>query len=69
VGIIFAAMAMGAQNNGDYAGAADKAGKAKLFSYIGIALGLVIGVLYIIFGVLVAAGAAAGGAAGAGGTP
>jgi len=64
VGIVFAAMAMGAKNSGDFVGAADKARKARLFALIGIGIGLVVTVLYVLLFVILGIGAAAAGSAG-----
>jgi predicted membrane metal-binding protein len=43
--------------------AMDKAGKAKLFSFIGIGVGLIFGIIYALLMVLGVVGAAAAGAA------
>ena len=48
VAVIFAAQVNGKVASGDIAGAQDAAKKAKLFSYISIGIGLVVGVLYLI---------------------
>ena len=69
VGIIFAAMAMSKNTAGDYAGAAESARKSKLFSFIGIGIGVVGIVLYVLLVVVLGVGAAAAGTAGAAGTP
>src|SRR5262249_35280613 len=47
VAIIFAAQVNGKVASGDIAGALDASKKAKLFSFISIGIGLVIGVMYV----------------------
>ena len=57
VAIIFAAQVNGKVQSGDIAGAMDASKKAKMFSFIAIGIGLVVGVIYLIITVLgVAAG-------------
>lgn len=53
VAIIFAAQVNGKVASGDIAGAVDASKKAKLFSFISIGLGLLLGLCYIIFFVFV----------------
>lgn len=69
VGIVFAAMAMSKKSSGENAVAADYAKKAKLFSYIGIGLGVVSWIVVVAVNALAVGAAAAGAAAGSGGTP
>jgi len=52
VAIIFAARVNGQVQAGDTAGALDSSRKAKLFSYIGLALGLVWIIIWIVMTVL-----------------
>ncbi len=52
VAIIFAAQVNGKVASGDIAGAVDASKKAKLFSFISIGIGLVIGVIYLLLTVL-----------------
>lgn len=57
VAIIFAAQVNGKVQSGDIAGAMDASKKAKMFSFIAIGIGLVVGVIYLLITVLgVAAG-------------
>lgn len=60
VSVIFAAQVNGKVASGDIAGAMDSSKKAKLFSFIGIGLGLLSVVIYIIWIVLVVGLSAAG---------
>lgn len=53
VAIIFAAQVNGKVAAGDLAGAMDASKKAKMFSFISIGIGLVLGLCYIIFFVFV----------------
>lgn len=53
VAIIFAAQVNGKVASGDIAGAMDASKKAKMFSFISIGIGLVLGLCYIIFIVFV----------------
>jgi|SRR5687768_6188709 hypothetical protein len=48
VAIIFAAQVNGKVASGDIQGAMEASKKAKLFSFIAIGLGLVLGILYIV---------------------
>jgi hypothetical protein len=50
--IIFAAQVNGKVASGDIAGAVDASKKAKLFSFISIGIGLVVGVIYLLLTVL-----------------
>ena len=57
VAIIFAAQVNGKVQSGDIAGAMDASKKAKMFSFIAIGIGLVVGVIYMLITILgVAAG-------------
>ena len=57
VAIIFAAQVNGKVQSGDIAGAMDASKKAKMFSFIAIGIGLVVGVIYMLLTILgVAAG-------------
>ena len=57
VAIIFAAQVNGKVASGDIAGAMDASKKAKMFSFIAIGIGLVVGVIYLLLTILgVAAG-------------
>ena len=57
VAIIFAAQVNGKVAAGDIAGAMDASKKAKMFSFIAIGIGLVVGVIYLLLTILgVAAG-------------
>jgi hypothetical protein len=57
VAIIFAAQVNGKVAAGDIAGAMDASKKAKMFSFIAIGIGLVVGVIYMLITILgVAAG-------------
>lgn len=57
VAIIFAAQVNGKVAAGDIAGAMDASKKAKMFSFIAIGIGLVVGVIYLLITILgVAAG-------------
>jgi len=57
VAIIFAAQVNGKVQSGDLAGAMDASKKAKMFSFIAIGLGLVVGIIYLLLTLLgVAAG-------------
>jgi len=57
VAIIFAAQVNGKVAAGDIAGAMDSSKKAKMFSFIAIGIGLVVGVIYMLLTILgVAAG-------------
>lgn len=58
VGIIFSALAMGAQNQGDHAKAAANVKTAMICDIIGIVVGIVLIILWIVFTFVVAAGAA-----------
>src|SRR5882757_9641886 len=49
VAIIFAAQVNGKVAAGDLAGAADASKKAKLFSFIAIGIGLLVGLVYLVF--------------------
>jgi hypothetical protein len=53
VAIIFAAQVNGKVTAGDLAGAADASKKAKLFSFIAIGIGLLVGLVYLVFIVFV----------------
>lgn len=53
VGLIFAAQVNGKVTAGDIAGAMESSKKAKLFSYIGLGLGILIWGGYLIFGVVI----------------
>src|SRR5258705_11324051 len=53
VAIIFAAQVNGKVAAGDMAGAMDASKKAKMFSFISIGIGLVLGLCYIIFAVFI----------------
>ena len=53
VAIIFAAQVNGKVAAGDIAGATDASKKAKMFSFISIGLGLLLGICYVIFIVFV----------------
>jgi hypothetical protein len=53
VGLIFAAQVNGKVTAGDMAGAMDASKKAKLFSYIGLGLGILIWGGYLIFWVVI----------------
>ena len=63
VGIVFSAMAMSDKGNGNFAAAKDKAKKAMIFNYIGLAVGVLVIIAYIGLFVLGAVGAAAAGSA------
>jgi len=63
VGIVFSAMAMSDKGNGNFAAAKDKAKKAMIFNYIGLAVGVLFILAYIALFVLGAVGAAAAGSA------
>lgn len=52
VAIIFAAQVNGKVAAGDIAGATEASKKAKLFSYIAIGIGLVVGVIYLLLTIL-----------------
>ena len=52
VAVIFAAQVNGKVASGDIAGAEDASKKAKLFSYISIGIGLVVGVIYLLLTIL-----------------
>src|SRR6185436_19446815 len=52
VAVIFAAQVNGKVAAGDIAGATDASKKAKLFSYISIGIGLVVGVIYLLLTIL-----------------
>src|SRR6185436_8213771 len=52
VAVIFAAQVNGKVQSGDIAGATDASKKAKLFSYIAIGIGLVVGVIYLLLTIL-----------------
>jgi hypothetical protein len=52
VAVIFAAQVNGKVASGDIAGAEDASRKAKLFSYISIGIGLVVGVIYLLLTIL-----------------
>ena len=52
VAVIFAAQVNGKVASGDIAGATDASKKAKLFSYISIGIGLVVGVIYLLLTIL-----------------
>ena len=57
VAIIFAAQVNGKVAAGDIAGAMDASKKAKMFSFIAIGIGLVVGIIYLLLTILgVAAG-------------
>jgi hypothetical protein len=57
VAIIFAAQVNGKVASGDIAGAMEASKKAKMFSFIAIGIGLVVGVIYLLLTILgVAAG-------------
>jgi Interferon-induced transmembrane protein len=57
VAIIFAAQVNGKVQSGDLAGAMDASKKAKMFSFIAIGIGLVVGIIYLLLTLLgVAAG-------------
>ena len=57
VAIIFAAQVNGKVQSGDIAGAMDASKKAKMFSFIAIGIGLVVGIIYLLLTLLgVAAG-------------
>jgi hypothetical protein len=53
VGLIFAAKVNGQVQAGDTQGALDSSKKAKMFSFIGIGLGLLAGLGYLIFFVII----------------
>lgn len=55
VAIIFAAQVNGKVAAGDIQGAMDASKKAKLFSFISIGLGAVLGLVYIVFFVIMGA--------------
>ncbi|HVQ36905.1 MAG TPA: CD225/dispanin family protein [Pyrinomonadaceae bacterium] len=48
VAIIFAAQVNGKVTSGDLAGAADASKKAKMFSFIAIGIGAVVGLIYVL---------------------
>jgi hypothetical protein len=52
VAIIFAAQVNGKVAAGDLAGAADASKKAKLFSFIAIGIGVVVGIIYLLLTIL-----------------
>ena len=52
VAIIFAAQVNGKVASGDIQGALDASKKAKLFSFIAIGIGLVLGLIYIVITIL-----------------
>ena len=52
VAIIFAAQVNGKVAAGDLAGAADASKKAKLFSFIAIGIGVVVGLIYLLLTIL-----------------
>jgi len=52
VAIIFAAQVNGKVAAGDIAGATDASKKAKLFSFIAIGIGVVVGVIYLLLTIL-----------------
>jgi hypothetical protein len=52
VAIIFAAQVNGKVAAGDIAGAMDASKKAKLFSFISIGIGLVVGLIYLLLTIL-----------------
>lgn len=52
VAIIFAAQVNGKVAAGDLAGAADASKKAKMFSYIAIGIGVVVGIIYLLLTIL-----------------
>lgn len=52
VAIIFAAQVNGKVAAGDIAGAVDASKKAKLFSFISIGIGLVVGIIYLLLTIL-----------------
>ena len=52
VAIIFAAQVNGKVASGDLTGAAEASKKAKMFSFIAIGIGVVIGVIYLILTIL-----------------
>jgi hypothetical protein len=52
VGIVFAAQVNGKLAAGDFAGAQEAAGKAKMFTLIGIGVGLVINIIVAIIQVM-----------------
>jgi interferon-induced transmembrane protein len=52
VAIIFAAQVNGKVASGDLAGAADASKKAKMFSFIAIGIGVVVGVIYLLLTIL-----------------
>jgi hypothetical protein len=57
VAVIFAAQVNGKVQSGDLAGAMDASKKAKMFSFIAIGIGLVVGIIYLLLTLLgVAAG-------------
>lgn len=59
VAIVYAAIATGKNSSGDYAGAAEAGGKAKMWMLIGLGIGLVAWVLYLgMMAVGIVAGAA-----------
>ena len=56
VAVIFAAQVNGKVQAGDIAGATDSAKKAKMFSFIGIGLGLAAIICYVLFWVILGVG-------------
>ena len=52
VAIIFAAQVNGKVASGDIAGAMEASKKAKMFSFIAIGIGLVVGVIYLLLTIL-----------------
>ena len=52
VAVIFAAQVNGKVASGDIAGATDASKKAKLFSFIAIGIGLVVGLIYLLLTIL-----------------
>ena len=54
VAIIFAALGMSAEKNGNYTDAMDKYGKAKLWLIIGLVLGILLNIIFIILQVVAA---------------
>jgi hypothetical protein len=60
VGVVYAAQVNGKANAGDIAGAQESARKARMWSYIGLGIGLVVYVGYAIMALGMAASGAAG---------
>ena len=48
VAIVFAAQVNGKYNAGDYAGAQDAAGKARMFTFLSVGIGLVVSVIWAV---------------------